>query len=287
MDKKITNPGESGAFLAAMGEAGRPAEAQERTPPGEGQETFESIYNMLDAWVRDLGLSHFMFRLSLNPAGDSPNVVLIHNYPERWTQFYRSKLHYRIDPIVRHCREATSPIFWDEVRRPDNVSQADYTQFLREAILADLVNGVSFPLHGPIGEWGLLNLNGPVPLSRTHPEAGRICTMGKIFSAYLQDATRQIIRNQASKLGYNNLTERQKECLLWTIEGKTAWEVSRILGISERTVVYHIQNCFDVLNVNNRTQAAARAYSYLQADLGFLNENGGRKAGILEYKGTG
>jgi len=58
-----------------------------------------------------------------------------------------------------------------------------------------------------------------------------------------------------------DLTQREKECLLWATEGKTTWETSRILRISERTVTFHLQNVQGKLGVSNRQQAVARAVS--------------------------
>ncbi|MGD8937457.1 MAG: helix-turn-helix transcriptional regulator, partial [Thiogranum sp.] len=43
--------------------------------------------------------------------------------------------------------------------------------------------------------------------------------------------------------------------------GKTTWETSRILRISERTVTFHLQNVQGKLGVSNRQQAVARAVS--------------------------
>ena len=37
-----------------------------------------------------------------------------------------------------------------------------------------------------------------------------------------------------------NLSARELDCLQWTAAGKTAWEASVILGISERTVRFHL-----------------------------------------------
>lgn len=37
------------------------------------------------------------------------------------------------------------------------------------------------------------------------------------------------------------LSDRQRECLLWTARGKTASETAIILGISEETVVQHLK----------------------------------------------
>jgi DNA-binding CsgD family transcriptional regulator len=58
-----------------------------------------------------------------------------------------------------------------------------------------------------------------------------------------------------------NLTEREKECLLWAAEGKTGWEIANIVSISERTVTFHLQNASQKLGVVNRRQAISRALS--------------------------
>lgn len=54
------------------------------------------------------------------------------------------------------------------------------------------------------------------------------------------------------------LTNREKECMKWVAEGKTSWEVSIILGVSERTVNFHIQNCMSKTNSVNRRQAVTK-----------------------------
>jgi len=55
------------------------------------------------------------------------------------------------------------------------------------------------------------------------------------------------------------LTPREIECLLWASKGKTAWEISVILAISQNTVTFHLVNGAYKLNANNRTHAVAIA----------------------------
>jgi transcriptional regulator EpsA len=57
------------------------------------------------------------------------------------------------------------------------------------------------------------------------------------------------------------LSERQLEILHWVKLGKTNYEISLILAISELTVKNHLQKIFKKLNVHNRTQAVARIMS--------------------------
>lgn len=59
------------------------------------------------------------------------------------------------------------------------------------------------------------------------------------------------------------LSPREQELLGWLQIGKGNWEISRLMGISERTVKYHLQNIYRKLNVSNRTHAVA---SSLRAD---------------------
>src|SRR5262245_24315384 len=55
------------------------------------------------------------------------------------------------------------------------------------------------------------------------------------------------------------LSARELDCLKWTAEGKTAWEASVILGISERTVRFHLYAAREKLKCATTTQAVAKA----------------------------
>ena len=55
------------------------------------------------------------------------------------------------------------------------------------------------------------------------------------------------------------LLPREKEVLNWIKRGKSTWDVSLILGISDNTVKYHIKNIFKKLDAVNRIQAVATA----------------------------
>jgi DNA-binding CsgD family transcriptional regulator len=54
------------------------------------------------------------------------------------------------------------------------------------------------------------------------------------------------------------LTNRERDALAWVAEGKSDWEISVILGLSETTVRFHVDNARRKLGAVNRTQAVAR-----------------------------
>jgi len=60
------------------------------------------------------------------------------------------------------------------------------------------------------------------------------------------------------------LTPRELTCLHWAALGKTSWEMGVILGLTERTINFHIHNACRKLQVHSR-QAAITAV--LQAGL--------------------
>lgn len=55
------------------------------------------------------------------------------------------------------------------------------------------------------------------------------------------------------------LTPREREVLSWTANGKTAWEISVILNISESTVISHLRNSRDKLETVNVVQTIVEA----------------------------
>jgi DNA-binding CsgD family transcriptional regulator len=56
-----------------------------------------------------------------------------------------------------------------------------------------------------------------------------------------------------------SLSTREREVLKWLKLGKTSWDISVILRISERTVNYHVSNIMKKLDVTNRLQAVLEA----------------------------
>ncbi len=57
----------------------------------------------------------------------------------------------------------------------------------------------------------------------------------------------------------SELTARQIECLRWSAQGKSSWDIAQILGISPRTVDEHLDNACKKLGVKRRAQAAVAA----------------------------
>jgi DNA-binding CsgD family transcriptional regulator len=57
------------------------------------------------------------------------------------------------------------------------------------------------------------------------------------------------------------LNEREADCLTWSARGKTSIEIAIILGLSKRTVDFHVENARRKLNAATRIEAVVKATS--------------------------
>ena len=76
---------------------------------------------------------------------------------------------------------------------------------------------------------------------------------------HAQDAAQRVLLPRPIEPDAPSLTPRELECLRWTMEGKTAWEVGSIVGITERTAGLHINNATHKLGCANKHQAVLKA----------------------------
>jgi LuxR family quorum sensing-dependent transcriptional regulator len=55
------------------------------------------------------------------------------------------------------------------------------------------------------------------------------------------------------------LSAREREILQWTAAGKTAWEISTILGVAESTINTHLRSVRQKLDAANIVHAIVEA----------------------------
>jgi DNA-binding CsgD family transcriptional regulator len=92
-----------------------------------------------------------------------------------------------------------------------------------------------------------------------HPYDPRIdqilrCLLPHMHVALMRTANRGEVESQSPRL-----SGREYQVLNWLREGKSSWDISRVLGITERTVNFHVYNLLLKLGAFNRPQAVAIA----------------------------
>ena len=79
-----------------------------------------------------------------------------------------------------------------------------------------------------------------------------------LLSVYAQDAALRLLVAPPSTAA-PLLTPRELEALRWTGEGKTAWDTSQIMAISQGTVEKFLQNAQAKLDTVNKTGTVVKA----------------------------
>jgi DNA-binding CsgD family transcriptional regulator len=187
-------------------------------------------------------------------AGES-EFITVDNTPLNYIDSFNDRTVARRDPVMQHCREQSMPIVWDQ---RTYVSQGAAELWEQQASFG-YVTGIAMALHLPEGRHFLLGVDRDKPLPTDPVELQRTVADLQLFAVHAQDAAMRILVPQGLQPERPALTPRELEGLRWTMEGKTAWEVGAILGISERTAVLHINNAMHKLGAINKHQAVLKA----------------------------
>lgn len=218
----------------------------------------EELHATVRRITKDLGFDHFLYGVQVNLSLARPYQFILSGYPDDWRSHYDASRYVEIDPTVRHCATRCIPILWS----PQAFSNPTAERLMHEAQDHGLASGASFAIHGRRGEMAMLSL-----ASSSAPKAGNsdvlhVLGAAQLLACYLHEAVQRVVLSkEALPIGETRLTGREKECLLWASEGKTAWEIAKIVRVSERTVVFHLQNAARKMGVTTRQHAVARALS--------------------------
>jgi DNA-binding response OmpR family regulator len=82
----------------------------------------------------------------------------------------------------------------------------------------------------------------------------------EILRAVIDTRLRRVGHSRAATVT-TDLREREIQALTWVARGKTSSEIAQILGLSKRTVDFHVDNARIKLGVATRTQAVLKATS--------------------------
>ena len=214
--------------------------------------TADELRAQTDRHVQRLGFGNWMYGSgnSLKPSPDALDA-----YPPEWMAHYSQHRYFEIDPVLDHCRYHTTPCLW--AADPSARRVGYLTEFFREAADYGLSAGIGLPIHGPSGPSALITVaTDDARLAR--PNLGNLGEL-QLLASFLHEASRRLTKPSARDQVH--LTARELDCLRWAAEGRTSWEISQELGVSERTVVFHLQNAARKLGVLGRRQAIAKAMS--------------------------
>ena len=183
------------------------------------------------------------------------DFTAVDNAPPGYAAAINDSTSMRRDPVMQHCRRNTVPIVWDQRTYTD----IGLGELWEEQAKFGYRTGIAMALHLPGGRHFALGVERDDPLPEDRRELTRLVADLQLFVVHAQEAAMRILAPDVKPLERPVLTQRELEALRWTMEGKTAWEVGRILGISERTAVLHVHNAMRKLDCASKHQAVLKA----------------------------
>ena len=165
-----------------------------------------------------------------------------------------------MDPILKHLNTQVHPLIWNEATYDSAKISGVYEAFAAYG----LGSGMTVSVRGPTG--GTACVGFTCAARKTPSGSSLIAELGTLqltasatYNALARIAAEDNAHSGNITLPTGKLTQRELELLRWSRCGKTAWESSTILGISQSTVQFHLKNAIGKLGVASKQQAVLRA----------------------------
>jgi LuxR family quorum-sensing system transcriptional regulator CciR len=185
------------------------------------------------------------------------SLIAMTNYPPGWVEAYVARNIVANDPVHLASHRTNVGFRWDEVSRLIDVTSA-HRAITADTRKAGLELGYTVPANVPGEANGSCSF--AMRTGRALPEAN--LPMAQLVGSFAFQAARSLILQAKDMSAYTRrvaLSERQLECIILVARGKSDWEISRILGISEETVKTHLKLAREAYDVPKRVQAVLRA----------------------------
>lgn len=176
------------------------------------------------------------------------NVVL-HRWPDEWSRRYFSQGYLFDDPAIDRVTRSTEPFLWSELEESYR-GHPFAKRIMGEATEFKLGFGFTVPMRtlgGQSAGFSIASEYGELPPHcRASLQLLAMYSFGRALSlAEMPPAVK--------------LTAREADVLQWIAEGKTDWEISKILHVSEHLVDKMARQIRIKFGAANRTQAVAQA----------------------------
>lgn len=181
--------------------------------------------------------------------------IAVDNTPREFSDTYCDPSLQRRDPVMQHLKRQSVPIIWDQ----GTYVKSGVGELWEHQASFGFRTGIAMALHLPDGKHFMFGVDRQDALPDDADVLQRLVADLQLFAVHAQDSAVRLLLPPMLQPERPALTPRELETLRWTMEGKTAWEVGALLGISERTVVFHANNAMQKLGSNSKQQAVLKA----------------------------
>lgn len=217
----------------------------------EGHEVLKSALN-------SYGLDHVVYIAVNLPTEKRPTPLVAMTYSADWQKHYAQNDYVDIDPVVRAGVGGILPIDWATLDR----SHRTVKKFFGEAQEFKIGGqGLSIPVRGRHGEFALFSVTSKMKPAEWEKLKQRYMRDFMLFAYNFHSFALNAEHIEEGEAYRDKLSFREIESLRWTAMGKSAWDTGQIMGVSERTVKFHLENARAKLRAMNTTHAVSKAIS--------------------------
>lgn len=193
----------------------------------------------------------------IDRSGAQSQFDVVDNTPVTYVDSFNCFENGRRDPVMQHCRWSNLPISWNQTTYVAAGQGEKWDHQAQHGYCA----GIAYAMHLPRGRHLIVGVDRDQALPAQTDRLVRLIADFQLFAVHaLEGALRILTPSSEEDLCQATLlTTRELETLSWTMEGKTAWEVGCILGISEQTAARHLNNATHKLECVNKHQAVVKA----------------------------
>lgn len=178
------------------------------------------------------------------------------NTPQAFIDSFFSAPDVARDPVLARMKKFSLPFAYD---RRTYVADGAGDLWEHQAQFG-YKTGVAVALHLPQGRHFLLGMDRERALPRADNKLTRLLADLQLLAVHAQEAASRLFTPHLT-FTPPALSARELEILRWTMEGKSAWAIGAIVGLSEHGVNYHYRAIFRKLEVSSKQQAMVKAMS--------------------------
>ena len=205
----------------------------------------EELFDLCSHGAAAIGFDHCSFGMALPLPVSNRKIIIFNNYPKKWWDRYQSKNYVGIDPTIRHAITSTAPILWSAE------AFASAPKMWEDVTSHGLTQGWGQPTRDDKGTKGMLTLSRGGEVISKDEIAANAVRMHYMAQMTMAGMSSHVLPKVLSEFRAT-LTPREKEVLRWAADGKTTYEIGKILSLSISAVNFHIKNSMIKLNANNK-----------------------------------
>ncbi|MFO2464365.1 autoinducer binding domain-containing protein [Pseudomonas sp. 15FMM2] len=215
------------------------------------QQAGTQVFALMEREVLQLGFEYYAYGVRHLTPFTRPKTEIYGSYPESWLEHYEEQNYAAVDPSILNGLRSTEMVLWTDALFEKS------PKLWQEARDWGLCVGATLPIRGHDLSLRILSVarrQEPISLAESDEIQLRLRCILEQATLRLKDL------GHSERSGESvHLSQREREILQWTADGKSSGEIALILAISINTVNFHLKAIQKKFGAANKTLAAAYA----------------------------